>query len=167
MKYGRFLKTLLVLFFGIVVAASAAAQVQLAVEASKKTTKTNQSGTSSKSYVDRVTLTITATGNGEGDLWAYFVARDARTHALKYYGVSKQPLRVAGKQPVRVESDLAAYSKTNNPRSSVDSVHGNLPFGWVVWLRADGDEIAVKASSPEVLKWVREHPPQKWTQVSP
>ncbi len=150
-------------------AANASAQVSLSVEPSKKTSKTGETGAASKtiSYVDRVTLAISVSGSAVGDLSCYFVARDQRTHALKYHGATVQPLKVAGKQVVRVESEPTAYSEFKGQRTTADPPRGNLPFGWVVWLKAGSTEIAVKASSPEVLKWVRENPPRKVSQSSP
>jgi hypothetical protein len=163
------MKILLMFSLGVALAMHAIAQVQLAVEPSKKTTKTGAVGSQSQiaSYVDAVTLTITATGNAVGDLSCFFVARDPRTRAFKYHGFSVQPLKVAGKQGVRVESEPAAYTKHNSQRSTADMVTGAVPFGWVVLLKAGSTEIAAKASSAEVLKWVRENPPTKRRHSSP
>ena len=141
-------------------------QVQLGVEPTKKTTKTSEQGTVTH-YVDRVTLGITVVGSGSLEIQTYFVARDTRTHALKYHGAQLAKVTLAGKQTLKSESDPASYSRQKLRTSTARDSRGDMPYGWAVLVFSGDIEAAAKASSPEVLKWVRENPPRKRTYFAP
>jgi hypothetical protein len=147
------------------------AQPSLVVEASKKTTKTGETGSTSKStssYVDRVTLNILATGDGHAELAYYFVARNAQTHALSYFGFDKKPVSLSRTaQKLAVQSEPLAYSQSKARDSTPGSKRGVLYHGWVVVVTSGGQEAAVQASAPEVLSWVRKNPPRLRTHLSP
>jgi hypothetical protein len=149
----------------LVLPSLALAQVQLSVETSKKTTKTGEKesgATHTATYVERITLKVSVAGEGNVDVACYFVARNAQTQALKYHGAVVRPLtlsRVA--QTVRVESEPTAYSQKKARHSTAEPKVGDLAHGWVVKVLSGGRELSVKASSPEILQWVRDNPPRR------
>jgi hypothetical protein len=158
----------LLLWFAL--AATAFGQINLTVEPSKKTTKTGESGSNylrTTDYVDRVTLKLNLTGNANAEVSCYFVARDVRTQAMRYHGFKTQVVKIAGKQSLSVESEPAPYSQSKRQTETSDDKRGTPPFGWAVIVTSGGQQIASKASSPQVLKWVQENPPRKQSHLSP
>ncbi len=150
----------------------ALAQVsQLTVEQTKKTTKTGDSGTPrirTTNFVDRVVLNVGLSGEGPADVACYFVARSPRTHAMRYHGFKTERVGLSRvSKSIKVESEPAAYSQLKRQDSTPEEPSGIVPFGWVVIVSQKGQESAAKASSPEVLAWVRKNPPTKAIQVSP
>jgi hypothetical protein len=97
----------------------------------------------------------------------FYVARHSRTQVLKYHGAQMSNLSLVGKRALISESEPAAYTRKKYRTSTADAANGDIPFGWAVIVFSGHEEVAVKASSPEALKWVRANPPRKRTQFSP
>lgn len=159
---------LLLLLLAIAVPGTSVAQVTIEVEASKKTEKTSEDNYSyfvRTHYVDRVNLNITVTGKDSAEIVSYFIARDVKTQLLKYHGVDRREVILAGKTLVKTQSDPAASSQKKESSKTADKKLGDLPFGWVVKVSQNGKDV-FKSSSPEALKWVQANPPKKTPQYS-
>lgn len=137
---------------------------QFEVTAERRTTKTGETGSSysrTTSYVDRIVLSVTLPREADRVV-ASFVARDPASHALSYHGHTDRTVpRGAAGRVVKIESDGAAYSRTKIRTETAQSPRGEVPHGWVVRIFSGSRELAVRASAPEILRWVDDRPPQR------
>jgi hypothetical protein len=133
-----------------------------------KTTKTGEGGsTSSKTthYVERMIINVNIRDTRrtpDVELICYFVARHVQSQVLKYCGFERRSFSPSAKSaPNEFQSQPVSYSQSKDRNSTHESKRGHVAYGWVVIATAGGTEIATKASSPEILRWVRQNPPRE------
>lgn len=165
----------LLLLLALLAPAIAFAQprVALSVESQKKTTKTTGGNSSifrNTDFVDRVTLNIAlnaATGSAVVEVSACFVGKNIKTEQLDYFGFETQSVAVSQtKNITQIVSQPFPYSEHKPRNSTAETRSGSRPWGWVVFVKSGAVQLAVKASSPEVLAWVDKNPPKKIPKIS-